>query len=284
MYVRHRAQSSGGPRRRFGIDRAVAERRRAVPWVVRAGGAGRRVDHADGDGLGGRQLHRPAAGAGLRPDCRLGGGRSRCRSDHRRVRHRELQLALGLRSPGPDRLRHPDRLGQNPRRPGGGASEVRRRRCAAVGCRPGDDRVRRAAVAVVGLGSAPDRRRAGRDLDNRQLRGGLPVLLTQYLVSSGLFFTVPLFLSIVLGLDAFDTGIRMLPLSLALIVVAPAVPRFAPHASPRRIARSACSSWREPRCCWPPCWARTLPMPRSSPCPSSCSAPNSACSPPSRAM
>ncbi|HET6921346.1 MAG TPA: MFS transporter [Jiangellaceae bacterium] len=74
-------------------------------------------------------------------------------------------------------------------------------------------------------------------LDSRQLRGGLSVLLTQYLVSSGLFFTVPLFLSIVLGLDAFETGIRMLPLSLALIVVAPAVPRFAPHASPRRVAR-----------------------------------------------
>jgi MFS family permease len=74
-------------------------------------------------------------------------------------------------------------------------------------------------------------------LDNRQLRGGLSVLLTQYLVSSGLFFTVPLFLSIVLGLDAFDTGIRMLPLSLALILVAPAVPRFAAHASPRRVAR-----------------------------------------------
>ncbi|MGH8826932.1 MAG: MFS transporter, partial [Jiangellaceae bacterium] len=74
-------------------------------------------------------------------------------------------------------------------------------------------------------------------LESRQLRGGLSVLLTQYLVSSGLFFTVPLYLSIVLGLDAFETGIRMLPLSLALVLVAPAVPRFAPHASPRRVAR-----------------------------------------------
>jgi MFS family permease len=74
-------------------------------------------------------------------------------------------------------------------------------------------------------------------LENRQLRGGLSALLTQYLVSSGVFFTIPLFLSIVLGLDAFDTGIRMLPLSLALILVAPAVPRFAPDASPRRVAR-----------------------------------------------
>lgn len=74
-------------------------------------------------------------------------------------------------------------------------------------------------------------------LESRQLRSGLSVLLVQYLISSGAFFTVPLFLSIVLGLDAFETGIRMLPLSLALIVVAPAVPRFAPQASPRRVAR-----------------------------------------------
>lgn len=74
-------------------------------------------------------------------------------------------------------------------------------------------------------------------LASRQLRGGLSVLLTQYLVSSGVFFTVPLFLSIVLGLDAFQTGIHMLPLSLALIVVAPAVPRVAARASPRRVAR-----------------------------------------------
>jgi MFS family permease len=74
-------------------------------------------------------------------------------------------------------------------------------------------------------------------LDDRQLRGGLSVLLTQYLVSSGVFFTVPLFLSIVLGLDAFETGLRMLPLSLALILVAPAVPRFIPNASPRRVAQ-----------------------------------------------
>lgn len=75
-------------------------------------------------------------------------------------------------------------------------------------------------------------------LENRRLRGGLSVLATQYLVSSGVFFVVPLYLSIVLGLDAFETGVRMLPLSVVLVLVAPAVPRFAPHASPRRVARA----------------------------------------------
>jgi MFS family permease len=48
---------------------------------------------------------------------------------------------------------------------------------------------------------------------------------------------MPLFLSIVLGLDAFDTGVRMLPLSQALVVAAPAVPKLYPGASPRRMCQ-----------------------------------------------
>ena len=43
----------------------------------------------------------------------------------------------------------------------------------------------------------------------------------QYLVMMGMFFAMPLFLTLCLGLDAFDTGVRMLPLSLALVVTAP---------------------------------------------------------------
>ena len=53
----------------------------------------------------------------------------------------------------------------------------------------------------------------------------------------GVFFAMPLFLSIVLGLDAFDTGLRMLPLSLALVVTAPSVPKLLPNASPRRVVQ-----------------------------------------------
>ena len=40
----------------------------------------------------------------------------------------------------------------------------------------------------------------------------------QYLVQAGLFFIVPLFLSVVLGLSAIATGVRLLPLSIALLV------------------------------------------------------------------
>lgn len=72
-------------------------------------------------------------------------------------------------------------------------------------------------------------------LRNHQLVNGLSVLMLQYLVMMGVFFAMPLFLSIVLGLDAFDTGLRMLPLSLALIVTAPLVPKLLPRTSPRTI-------------------------------------------------
>jgi len=73
---------------------------------------------------------------------------------------------------------------------------------------------------------------------NRQLTGGLTVLALQYLITMGMFFAMPLFLSIVLGLDAFETGVRMLPLSLALVVTAPAVPKLFPHLGPRQVARA----------------------------------------------
>mgnify|MGYP003407681187 FL=1 len=74
-------------------------------------------------------------------------------------------------------------------------------------------------------------------LSNRQLRAGLTSFTFQYLLQSGLFFTVPLFLSVALGLSAVGTGVRLLPLSLALLVTAVGVPKFFPHTSPRRIVQ-----------------------------------------------
>ena len=73
---------------------------------------------------------------------------------------------------------------------------------------------------------------------NRQLTSGLTALLMQYLLMMGMFFAMPLFLSLCLGLDAFDTGVRMLPLSVALVVTAPAVPRLFPRAAPRRVVQA----------------------------------------------
>ena len=64
------------------------------------------------------------------------------------------------------------------------------------------------------------------------LRGGLTMLLAQNLILMGIFFTIPLFLQVVQGLDALETGVRMLPASVGLFVAALAARRL-PRASRR---------------------------------------------------
>jgi MFS family permease len=72
---------------------------------------------------------------------------------------------------------------------------------------------------------------------NTQMTGGLIAFFFQFLIQSGIFFTIPLFLSVVLELSALQTGLRLLPLSLALLAAALAVPRLTPRASPRLVVR-----------------------------------------------
>ncbi|MEU0068952.1 MFS transporter [Streptomyces sp. NPDC006332] len=74
-------------------------------------------------------------------------------------------------------------------------------------------------------------------LHNRQLTGGLTMFFFQYLVQMGVFFVVPLYLSVALGLSALMTGARILPLSLTLLAAAILIPRFFPDVSPRRVVR-----------------------------------------------
>jgi EmrB/QacA subfamily drug resistance transporter len=74
-------------------------------------------------------------------------------------------------------------------------------------------------------------------LRNRQLTGGLTMFFFQYLVQMGVFFVVPLYLSVALGLSALATGARILPLSLTLLAAAILIPRFLPDVSPRRVVR-----------------------------------------------
>ncbi|GAA0666139.1 MFS transporter [Kitasatospora atroaurantiaca] len=74
-------------------------------------------------------------------------------------------------------------------------------------------------------------------LRNRQLSGGLTIFFFQYLVQMGVFFVVPLYLSVALGLSALKTGVRILPLSLTLLAAAILIPRFLPDVSPRRVVR-----------------------------------------------
>jgi len=70
-----------------------------------------------------------------------------------------------------------------------------------------------------------------------QLRSGLTAFFFQFLLQMGLFFVVPLFLSVALGLSAVATGVRLLPLSATLLLAAVGIPRFLPHANPRRVVR-----------------------------------------------
>jgi Na+/melibiose symporter-like transporter len=74
-------------------------------------------------------------------------------------------------------------------------------------------------------------------LRNRQLLGGLTMFFFQYLAQAGLFFVVPLYLSVALGLSALATGARLTPLSLTLLVAAIGIPRLRPNANPRRVVR-----------------------------------------------
>jgi MFS family permease len=74
-------------------------------------------------------------------------------------------------------------------------------------------------------------------LRNRQLSGGLTMFFFQFLVQAGLFFVVPLYLSVCLGLSALATGARLLPLSVTLLIAALGIPRVFPTVSPRLIVR-----------------------------------------------
>ena len=71
-----------------------------------------------------------------------------------------------------------------------------------------------------------------------QLKAGLSAFFFQFMVQGGLFYLVALFLTVALGLSAIATGVRLMPLSIALLIAAVGIPRKWPHASPRRVART----------------------------------------------
>jgi MFS family permease len=75
-------------------------------------------------------------------------------------------------------------------------------------------------------------------LSNVQMRSGVLSFLFMFLVQAGTFFVVPLFLSVALGLSAIETGVRLLPMSLTLLLFAVGVPKLAPDANPRRVVNA----------------------------------------------
>ena len=75
-------------------------------------------------------------------------------------------------------------------------------------------------------------------LRNVQMRSGVLSFLFMFLVQAGTFFVVPLFLSVALGLSAIETGVRLLPMSLTLLLFAAGVPKLCPDANPRRVVNA----------------------------------------------
>jgi EmrB/QacA subfamily drug resistance transporter len=71
------------------------------------------------------------------------------------------------------------------------------------------------------------------------LRSGLAMLLGQNLILLGLFFAIPLYLQIVQGFDAFQTGLRLLPVSLTMLLSAMSGPWLGRFAGPRTVVRAA---------------------------------------------
>ncbi|GAA3291150.1 MFS transporter [Streptomyces cinereospinus] len=71
------------------------------------------------------------------------------------------------------------------------------------------------------------------------LRSGLLALLSQNLILLGLFFAIPLYLQVVQGFDAFETGLRLLPVSVTMLVTSLVAARLARTAGPRAVVRLA---------------------------------------------
>ena len=76
--------------------------------------------------------------------------------------------------------------------------------------------------------------------------------VVQQLVLLGTFFILPVYLQVVVGLDAFETGKRLIPMSAAMLIAAVTGPRLAANLSPRRVSQlgliavavGPSSSWR----------------------------------------
>ncbi|WP_345586679.1 MFS transporter [Streptomyces prasinosporus] len=105
-----------------------------------------------------------------------------------------------------------------------------------------------AGVAVLAVFHRWERRRDERGddplvhlslLGRPALRSGLMSLVSQNLILLGLFFTIPLYLQVVQGFDAFRTGLRLLPVSVAMLVTSLGAARLGRLAGPRRVVRLA---------------------------------------------
>ena len=71
----------------------------------------------------------------------------------------------------------------------------------------------------------------------RPLTAGLQMFFAQNLILMGVFFSIPLYLQMVQGLDALDTGLRMLPVSVTMFLMSFIGARMSQNYTPRAIVR-----------------------------------------------
>jgi MFS family permease len=69
------------------------------------------------------------------------------------------------------------------------------------------------------------------------LKAGLETLGMMQLVLLGTFFVLPVYLQVVLGFNAFDTGKRLFPMSVSMLVAALAGPRLASRFAPKWVCQ-----------------------------------------------
>jgi EmrB/QacA subfamily drug resistance transporter len=104
-----------------------------------------------------------------------------------------------------------------------------------------------AGLVLIGLFVSWERRVAERGgdpllrlpmLEIPTLRSGLQTMTVMMFVMGGTFFVLPLYLQIVEGKDPFDTGLHILPLSVAVFVVALTASRMSSRIAPRTLVRT----------------------------------------------
>lgn len=102
-------------------------------------------------------------------------------------------------------------------------------------------------LAVIGVFIWWVRRREDRGLSallhpsifrHRAIGAGLPVLATQTFAQAGLLFLIPVFTQSVLGFDAFQTGLTLLPLSIGVLVTSVLTPPLGRKIYPKYIIQA----------------------------------------------
>ncbi len=73
---------------------------------------------------------------------------------------------------------------------------------------------------------------------HRSISAGLPILSTQTFAQAGLLFLVPVFTQSVMGFDAFETGLTLLPLSIGVLLTSVVTPPLGRKIYPKYIIQA----------------------------------------------